>query len=93
MFNKSASIFQEVFKKVLDDAGFEKIERNGHIVRFIRFHDLRHTYASHFMMAGGNIYMLQKILGHSTVEMTMIYAHLSPHVFQLDHGRFNSIEI
>ena len=44
----------------------------------IRFHDLRHTFASHFMMKGGNIYDLQKILGHSSLEMTQRYAHLSP---------------
>jgi integrase len=44
----------------------------------IRFHDLRHTFASHFMMNGGNIYDLQKILGHSSVKMTERYAHLSP---------------
>lgn len=43
----------------------------------IRFHDLRHTYASHFMMNGGNIYDLQKILGHSDVQTTMRYAHLA----------------
>ena len=41
-------------------------------------HVLRHTFASHFMMNGGNILTLQKILGHSTVTMTMRYAHLAP---------------
>jgi integrase len=41
-------------------------------------HALRHTFASHFVMNGGNILTLQKILGHSTVVMTMRYAHLSP---------------
>jgi site-specific recombinase XerD len=41
-------------------------------------HVLRHTFASHFMMNGGNILTLQKILGHSSVIMTMRYAHLSP---------------
>jgi len=44
----------------------------------IRFHDLRHTFASHYMMNGGNIYDLQKILGHSDVKTTMRYAHLAP---------------
>lgn len=41
-------------------------------------HVLRHTFASHFMMNGGNILVLQKILGHSTIAMTMRYAHFSP---------------
>ena len=34
-------------------------------VRGIRFHDLRHTFASQFMMRGGNIYDLKRILGHT----------------------------
>jgi integrase len=42
------------------------------------WHALRHTFASHFMMSGGNILTLQKLLGHSDLKMTMIYAHLSP---------------
>lgn len=41
-------------------------------------HVLRHTFASHFMINGGNILVLQKILGHSSLTMTMRYAHLSP---------------
>lgn len=41
-------------------------------------HVLRHTFASHFIMNGGNIVTLQKILGHSSLQMTLRYAHLSP---------------
>ena len=41
-------------------------------------HILRHTFASHYMMAGGDILGLQRILGHSSITMTMRYAHLSP---------------
>ena len=44
----------------------------------IRFHDLRHSFASNFVMAGGNIYNLQRMLGHSSVTMTERYSHLSP---------------
>lgn len=40
-------------------------------------HVLRHTFASHFIMNGGDIVTLQKILGHSTVSVTMRYSHLS----------------
>lgn len=41
-------------------------------------HILRHTFASHYMMGGGDILGLQRILGHSSITMTMRYAHLSP---------------
>lgn len=41
-------------------------------------HVLRHTFASHFIANGGNILVLQKILGHSSLTMTMRYAHLAP---------------
>ena len=51
------------------------IKRAG-IVDF-RFHDLRHTFASHYVMRGGSLAALQKILGHKDIKMTMRYAHLS----------------
>jgi site-specific recombinase XerD len=41
-------------------------------------HSLRHTFASHFMMSGGSILTLQKLLGHSSLDVTLIYAHLAP---------------
>lgn len=41
-------------------------------------HVLRHTFANHFMMNGGNILVLKEILGHSDIKMTMIYAHFAP---------------
>jgi len=41
-------------------------------------HILRHTFASHFMMNGGDLLTLNRILGHSSIVMTMRYAHLSP---------------
>jgi site-specific recombinase XerD len=42
------------------------------------WHAMRHTFASHYAMAGGNLLALQKILGHSKFEMTQIYSHLAP---------------
>lgn len=41
-------------------------------------HVLRHMFASHFMMNGGNILVLQRILGHTDIKMTMRYAHFAP---------------
>lgn len=41
-------------------------------------HICRHTFASHFVMNGGHILTLQKVLGHSDLKLTMRYAHLAP---------------
>ena len=42
------------------------------------FHDCRHHFASWFMMRGGNLLALSKILGHAKLSMTEKYAHLAP---------------
>lgn len=44
----------------------------------LRFHDLRHTFASHAAMAGATTRELQDLLGHSSPAMASRYAHLSP---------------
>ncbi|MBA0180359.1 tyrosine-type recombinase/integrase [Pectobacterium carotovorum] len=78
----------ESFKYAIKRAGIEL--PSGQLT-----HVLRHSFASHFMMNGGNILVLQQILGHSTITMTMRYAHFAP-----DHldaavtlNPFDSLEI
>jgi integrase len=44
----------------------------------ITFHDLRHTAASLMVMAGISLRAVQQMLGHSTIQVTERYAHLSP---------------
>ncbi len=53
-------------------------------------HVLRHTFASYFMMNGGNILVLQRILGHTDIKMTMRYSHFSPEHLE-DAVRFNPL--
>ena len=43
----------------------------------IRFHDLRHTFASWYMIEVGDIWSLKGILGHVDIQTTQRYAHLS----------------
>ncbi len=44
----------------------------------LRWHNLRHTFASQSVMKGVNLYTVSKLMGHHSLEMTECYAHLAP---------------
>lgn len=79
LFKSAAS----AFRSAIDRTGIKLPE--GQLT-----HVLRHTFASHFMINGGNILTLQRILGHSTLAMTMRYAHLAPDHLQ-EAVKFNPL--
>lgn len=57
--------------RIMDKLGFD-------LPKGQKAHVLRHTFASHFVMNGGNILTLKNILGHADINQTMTYAHLAP---------------
>lgn len=72
--NKTGKLFEScagAFRKAVERANIELPA--GQLT-----HVCRHTFASHYLMKGGDILTLQKILGHSTLTMTMRYAHFAP---------------
>ena len=65
----------EKFRKMR--TSFENaVKRAG--IPHLRFHDLRHTFASHLVMGGVDIRTVQELLGHKDIRVTMRYAHLAP---------------
>ena len=76
---RSHKAVSKMFKRRAAQAGIDKA---------VRLHDLRHTYASHFVRDGGDIFRLSKYLGHASVKITeRIYAHLVPDDYSKDWGR------
>src|SRR5438094_137939 len=57
----------------------------------LHFHDLRHTFASQFVMAGGNLFILKSVLGHKNITMTQRYAHLAPTYLIKSIDRMNTL--
>lgn len=57
---------------------FHKAQAKAGITNKLRFHDLRHTFSTNYMSNGGNVFELQKLLGHTDIKMTMRYAHFTP---------------
>ena len=60
---------QGAFRRAKYQAGIKK--------RRVSVHTLRHSYATHLLEAGVNIRAIQRYLGHSQLETTMVYLHLT----------------
>jgi integrase len=56
---------------------FNRAVREAGIEAFV-FHDRRHTFASHLVMAGVDLMTVKEFLGHKDIKMTLRYAHLAP---------------
>lgn len=54
-----------------------KIAAQLKLPRKVSIHTLRHSYASHLLEAGVNLKVIQQYLGHSSLQTTMVYLHLT----------------
>lgn len=64
-----------ISEKTIQIAMSETIKK-ANIIKHATVHSLRHSFATHLLMAGVNIRHIQELLGHSHVETTMIYTHV-----------------
>lgn len=61
--------------KAIQSALANAVKKAG-IVKHATVHTMRHTFATHLLMSGVNIREIQELLGHKSVETTMIYTHV-----------------
>ena len=60
-------------------------------IKDFRWHDLRHTSASHLLMRGASMKAVQEHLGHTTIAMTQRYSHLSRDFQKEEVNRLNGL--
>lgn len=68
VFPVKVTAMKDAFERAVKKAGLDGL----------RFHDLRHTFATRLVQAGVDILAVQKMMGHSTLKMTARYAHHYP---------------
>lgn len=77
---KFISLKNPVFKDNFEDQTIndylKEICKICGITKKVSFHVARHTFATQFLISGGKVEVLQKILGHSKIETTMVYVHI-----------------
>ena len=70
---------------------FKKLKRKSGIPR-LRGHLLRHTFATRYLEHGGDIYSLQQILGHTSLEMVKRYVHFAPGKTVSNHAKYSPLD-
>lgn len=61
------------------------------IQKDVSLHTLRHSYATHLLEDGVDIYSIQRLLGHSHIQTTIIYLHIAQVKPQLAHSPLDSL--
>lgn len=63
------------------------------IKKRVTYHVSRHTFATNFIISGGNVTVLQKLLAHSKIEETMIYVHIAESITDIQVFNMDNIII
>ena len=89
------NVFLSVLGKPLTENSVKLIfsrlaKRSG--VHRLHAHLCRHTFATRFLINGGDVFTLQQILGHSTLEMVRHYVNLASSHIAVQHQKFSPLD-
>ncbi len=70
---------------------FTRLAKRSGVPR-LHAHLLRHTFATRFLINGGDVFTLQQILRHSTLEMVRHYVTLASNHVAIQHQRFSPLD-
>ena len=70
---------------------FARLARRSGVFR-LHAHLCRHTFATRFLINGGDVFTLQQILGHSTLAMVGRYVNLASSHIAIQHQRFSPLD-
>jgi len=70
---------------------FSRLAKKSGVSR-LHAHLCRHTFATRFLINGGDVFTLQQILGHSTLEMVRHYVNLAANHVVIQHNRFSPLD-
>jgi site-specific recombinase XerD len=75
-FLNKKSLFSGTYTPEYINRELKEIAKIVGIRKKVTFHVARHTFATNFLIYGGRVEVLQKLLGHSKITETMIYVHI-----------------
>lgn len=67
---------------------FSTIKKMYNLDNSISFHSLRHSFSTYYLASGGSLLTLQSMLGHSCLNTTTIYLHLSQNFNEFDEVKY-----
>ncbi len=70
---------------------FSRLAKKSGVAR-LHAHLCRHTFATRFLINGGDVFTLQQILGHSTLEMVRHYVNLAANHVAIQHQKFSPLD-
>ena len=70
---------------------FARLAKRSGVCR-LHAHLCRHTFATRFLINGGDVFTLQQILGHSTLEMVRHYVNLASNHVAIQHQKFSPLD-